>query len=70
MVQKRESVFPHDASHLYIVSNKKDSYKKGSIRGQKRTNELLVVAKQTVTALGSRLYIARVKVTRSRVRKL
>ena len=55
MVQKRESVLPHDASHLYIVSNKKESYKKGSIRGQKRTNELLVVAKQTVTALGSRL---------------
>ena len=49
---------------------KNDSYKKGSIRGQKRTNELLVVAKQTGTALGSRLYIARVKVTRSRVRKL
>ena len=70
MVQKRDGVLPHDASHLYIVSNKNDSYKKGSIRGQKRTNELLVVAKQTGTALGSRLYIARVKVTRSRVRKL
>ena len=44
--------------------------KKDHLGGQKRSNELLVVAKQTVTALGSRLYIARVKVTRSRVRKL
>jgi len=61
MVQKRDGVLPHDASGLYIVSNKNDSYKKGSIEGQKRTNELLVVAKQTVTAQGSRLYIARVR---------
>ena len=29
MVQKRDGVLPYDASRLYVVSNKNDSYKKG-----------------------------------------
>ena len=61
MVQKRDGILPHGASRLYIVSNKMIHTKRGQLGGQKRSNELLVVAKQTVTAMGSRLYIACVR---------
>ena len=60
MVQKRDGVLPHDASCLYIALNTMIHTKRGQLRGAKE-NQLLVVAKQTVTTLGSRLYIARVR---------